>query len=164
MLKEREKFNPQSYEESIIKGVSPDTPIVENERGGAQSKSPYRLDLIDPKAILETAKVLAYGAERYGDRPLGAENWRLISIEDHLNHLLVHVYAYLAGDRSDGHLSHAVCRALFALGVELETKTNKQEEDNYAMVSNGEQIRTDNFMQRPQTRKHARTVGRTIKW
>jgi predicted ribonuclease YlaK len=40
----------------------------------------------------------------------------------------------------------------------------KQEEDNYAMVSNGEQIRTDNFMQRPQTRKHARTVGRTIKW
>jgi hypothetical protein len=40
----------------------------------------------------------------------------------------------------------------------------KQEEDNYAMVSNGEQIRTDNFMQRPQTRKNARTVGREIKW
>jgi len=28
--------------------------------------------------------------------------------------VLAHVYAYLAGDRSDSHLSHAACRILFA--------------------------------------------------
>jgi predicted ribonuclease YlaK len=48
--------------------------------------------------------------------------------------------------------------------LEQLIQTIESEEEQHAMVSNGEQIRTDNFMQRPQTRKHARTVGRTIKW
>jgi hypothetical protein len=60
------------------------------------------------------AEVLDHGAKKYG-----ANNWRLIPVEDHLNHLLMHVYAFLAGDRSDDHLSHALCRATFALGVAL---------------------------------------------
>lgn len=102
-------------EHSIIDGVSPDQPVVYNEKGGGQSKSPYRMDLVDPKSILEIASVLKGGAEKYGD-----DNWKLISTQDHLNHLLVHVYAHLAGDESDKHLAHAACRAIFALGVELE--------------------------------------------
>lgn len=99
----------------IVPGVSPDQPVVYNEKGGGQSKSPYRMDLVDPKSILEIASVLKEGAEKYGD-----DNWKLISAQDHLNHLLVHVYAHLAGDESDKHLAHAACRAIFALGVELE--------------------------------------------
>ena len=102
-------------EQSIVPGVSPDQPIVYNEKGGGQSNSPYRMDLVDPKSILEIASVLKHGAEKYGD-----DNWKLISTQDHLNHLLVHVYAHLAGDESDKHLAHAACRAIFALGVELE--------------------------------------------
>lgn len=101
----------------IIEGVSPDAPIIYNEKGGGQSDSPYRLDLVDPKAILDISKVLKEGADKYGEN-----NWKKISIEDHLNHLLVHVYAHLAGDKSDKHLAHAACRAIFALGVELEEK------------------------------------------
>ncbi len=101
--------------ESIVPGVSPDQPVVYNEKGGGQSNSPYRMDLVDPKSILEIASVLKEGAEKYGD-----DNWKLISTQDHLNHLLVHVYAHLAGDESDKHLAHAACRAIFALGVELE--------------------------------------------
>lgn len=104
-------------EQSIVPGVSPDQPVVYNEKGGGQSKSPYRMDLVDPKSILEIASVLKEGAEKYGD-----DNWKLISTQDHLNHLLVHVYAHLAGDESDKHLAHAACRAIFALGVELEDK------------------------------------------
>ncbi|MEK5081166.1 dATP/dGTP diphosphohydrolase domain-containing protein [Solibacillus sp. FSL W7-1436] len=100
-----------------VPGVSPDQPVVYNEKGGGQSKSPYRMDLVDPKSILEIASVLKEGAEKYGD-----DNWKLISTQDHLNHLLVHVYAHLAGDESDKHLAHAACRAIFALGVELEDK------------------------------------------
>lgn len=102
---------------TVVEGVSPDAPIVYNEQGGGQSHSPYRMDLIDPLAILEVGKALAEGAEKYGEN-----NWKLIPIEDHLNHLLVHIYAYLAGDKSDNHLSHAICRAIFALGVEKERK------------------------------------------
>jgi len=95
--------------------VNPDVPITTNEHGGSQSDVPVRFDLIDAKAMFEMAKVLDHGAKKYG-----ANNWRLIPVEDHINHLLMHAYAYLAGDRTDDHLSHALCRATFALGVSLQ--------------------------------------------
>jgi hypothetical protein len=94
--------------------VSPDAETTVNEQGGKQSKVPVRFDLIDAKALFEQAKVLHEGAEKYG-----ANNWRKIPVEDHLNHLIMHAYAYLAGDRTDEHLSHIMCRATFAQGVAL---------------------------------------------
>lgn len=112
-----DETHESGWHKSVVEGVGKDEPMVVNENGGGQSRSLYRMDLVDPKAILATAKVLKEGADKYG-----AENWRLIDVDDHLNHLLIHVYAYLAGDRSDEHLSHAVCRALFALGVSLQTE------------------------------------------
>jgi hypothetical protein len=99
----------------IASAASPDTPTVTNESGGSQSDIPVRFDLIDARALFEMAKVLHDGAAKYGE-----DNWRLIPINDHLNHLMMHVNAYLAGDRSDDHLSHALCRATFALGVRLQ--------------------------------------------
>jgi hypothetical protein len=97
--------------------VDPNAPVTTNEHGGSQSDVPVRFDLIDAKALFEMAKVLDHGAKKYG-----ANNWRLIPVEDHLNHLLMHAYAYLAGDRTDDHLSHALCRATFALGVNLQPR------------------------------------------
>lgn len=102
---------------NVVAGVGKDEPIVINEDGGGQSRTLYDFTLADPKAMFEMTKVLKEGADKYG-----AENWRLISIADHLNHLLVHVYAYLAGDKSDEHLSHIMCRALFAQGVAVQTE------------------------------------------
>lgn len=104
---------------SISQIASPEAPTTTNEKGGSQSDIPVRFDLIDGKALFEMAKVLHQGAEKYGEN-----NWRLISVNDHLNHLLMHAYARLAGDTSDEHLSHILCRATFALGVAL------QEEDS----------------------------------
>lgn len=98
----------------MIDGVGPDAPTTTNERGGKQSHVPYRMDLIDGAALFAMAKVLAEGAEKYG-----ANNWRAIAIEDHLNHLIIHAYAYLAGDTSDEHLAHALCRATFAQAVAI---------------------------------------------
>jgi hypothetical protein len=86
--------------------------MTENEHGGKQSKVDARFDLIDGHSIFAMASVLHEGAEKYG-----ANNWRLISVEDHLNHLIMHAYAFLAGDRSDDHLSHIMCRAMFADSV-----------------------------------------------
>jgi len=101
--------------------VSPDAPMTENSEGGRQSRVDVRFDLIDAKAMFEMAKVLDHGAKKYG-----ADNWRLISVQDHLNHLLMHTFAYLAGDRSDDHLSHILCRATFALGVQLADTSETQ--------------------------------------
>lgn len=101
--------------EPVVAGVGPEAPTVRNELGGAQSHAPYRFDLVDAKAMFAMTKVLSEGADKYG-----ANNWRAISIEDHLNHLIMHAYAYLAGDKSDEHLAHAMCRATFAQAVELQ--------------------------------------------
>jgi hypothetical protein len=59
--------------------------------------------------MFEMAHVLHHGAEKYGEN-----NWRNIDIPDHLNHLIMHSYAYLAGDRNEKHLSHIMCRSMFA--------------------------------------------------
>lgn len=99
----------------VIEGVGPDAPTVTNQNGGKQSSSPYRMDLLPPKALLEIAKVLKHGADKYG-----ADNWRQIVVADHLNHALVHIHAFLAGDSQDDHLEHAACRMLFALEVAID--------------------------------------------
>lgn len=108
---------------SITDIVSPDAPTTTNEKGGVQSHVPVRFDLIDGKALFAAAAVLYEGAEKYAPG-----NWRLISVRDHLNHLLMHTYAYLSGDRTDDHLSHAVCRAIFALAVELDPEATPEQD------------------------------------
>lgn len=95
---------------SKVVGVGPTAPTVTNEQGGKQSDSPYRMDLVPAQAIFTVANILKTGAEKYGEN-----NWRKITVEDHLNHALVHAYAYLAGDSTDDHLGHFACRALMAL-------------------------------------------------
>jgi hypothetical protein len=84
--------------------------VVTNDKGAAQSHTPCRFDIIPPIALFEVAKVLAEGAEKYG-----AYNWKNIDINDHLNHAIQHVYGHLSGDRTEEHLSHAICRLMFAL-------------------------------------------------
>jgi len=95
--------------------AGPEAPTIFNAKGGGQSHLPARFDLVDGKAMFAMAQVLHEGACKYG-----ADNWRNIDIEDHLNHLIMHAYAYLSGDRSDGHLSHIMCRAMFAQAVEIQ--------------------------------------------
>lgn len=105
---------------TIVEGVGPDAPTVVNERGGKQSFSPYRCDLLPAEALLAVAKVLKHGADKYGDG-----NWRSIRIPSHLNHAMTHILSYLAGDGQDEHLEHAACRLLFALDLKrIEDRVN----------------------------------------
>jgi len=97
------------YHDSL-KGVGPDTPTVTNTEGGKQADVPFRCDLLPPKALLDAAVVLAEGAKKYGE-----ENWRQIPRKDHINHCLMHLYAYLCGDKQEDQLSHVACRILFAM-------------------------------------------------
>lgn len=94
-----------------------DAPMTINEQGAKSAKAFYRFDLLDPHAMFAVTRVLATGAEKYGE-----DNWRLLGIEDHVNHAIAHLYAWLAGDRTDEHLTNATCRAIFALANELDLK------------------------------------------
>ena len=113
-VKYAEKLPKRGRPPKEFTGVEPDAPMTVNKEGGKQSATIYRCDLFDPNAMLSICAVLATGADKYGE-----DNWRNISVEENLNHLLMHVYAYLNGDRGDEHLSHACCRAVFALAKEL---------------------------------------------
>ena len=109
---------------SEVKGVSPDTEIVTNDKGGKQSKVSYGFHLCDTGAMLALAKTLQYGASRYA-----RDNWRKIPAEEHFNHMLIHYYAWLSGDKSDDHLAHMFCRAmmLYATG-----KAEKESQPDYS--------------------------------
>jgi len=101
--------------------VGKDVETETNEAGGSQSKLVARFDLIPAVPLFDVAVVLGEGAKKYG-----VGNWQLICTNDHLSHALAHIFAYLAGDRSDSHLSHAVCRVLFA------AYTSTKEDDEYS--------------------------------
>lgn len=96
----------------MIKGVGPDAPVTSNENGGKQSATPYAFHLIDPLAMFKLAEVFAYGATRYK-----RDNWRYLEVEEHLNHALQHIFAYMAGDTQDEHLEHAMWRLHAAVAV-----------------------------------------------
>jgi hypothetical protein len=98
----------------VVPGVGPDAPTAVNASGGKQSQSLYRCDLLPARASLAVAEVLHHGAAKYGPN-----NWRKIPTEDHINHAMVHLFAWLAGDTQDDHLEHAACRLLMGLDVHL---------------------------------------------
>ena len=89
-----------------------------------------RMNLLPPKAIMEVAKVLTFGAEKYD-----AENWR--KLDDLQNRYtagaLRHIFAHMDGEQLDpetnlSHLAHALCCLLFKLEIELENAQIKEEE------------------------------------
>lgn len=95
----------------MVKGVGTDAEVsVDPNTGAKQSKIGHRCDLLPPLATLRVADVLHEGSGKYGDW-----NWFKIPMHEHLNHALVHVFAFLAGDTTDDHLGHAACRMMMSL-------------------------------------------------
>lgn len=66
------------------------------------------------KQLIRIAKVLQVGADKYEPN-----NWRLIPQEEHINHALIHIMAYLMKDTQDNHLDHALCRLMMAYATEV---------------------------------------------
>jgi hypothetical protein len=110
---------------SAILGISPNEPITTNESGGKQSHLPYAFHLLDPKAMFALSAVMHEGAQKYT-----RDNWRKIPAEDHVNHALMHMFAWLAGDKQDKHLSHAFCRLMMAIAVEKEEQNVEPDTEN----------------------------------
>lgn len=102
---------PKNMTDFMSAASSPDAPQAE---GSPQSDLQHRFDLVDAPAMFEMTNILYKGEKKYGK-----DNWRVIEIEDHLNHMLAHIYAYLGGNRDDNHLANLMCRAMFAKGKEI---------------------------------------------
>lgn len=107
----------------IVPGVGKDAPVAADPVTGAkQSEASYRCDLLPPLATIRVAQVLSIGAAKYGDW-----NWFPIPYKDDLNHALIHIFAFLAGDVSDDHMGHAACRMMMALERFLMDQLAKKE-------------------------------------
>lgn len=96
-----------------------------NEAGGKQSLSAYGFHLLPTGAIFAAAGVALQGAQKYGETRK-ARNYTKISTDEHINHCIQHLYAYLAGDVSDDHLAHAIVRAMFAYECGLEEQSTNE--------------------------------------
>lgn len=100
-----------------MNGLSDNAPMGQNEAGGKQHERPYRSQALFFKALLAVSNV-RYDAvvnKGYPD-----DNYKLIPKEDHIGRALTHIFAYMAGDNSNDHLSHACTRLLMALEEELD--------------------------------------------
>lgn len=96
-------------------GLEPDAPIVADETGYTSRPSAYEFALMPADALLVMCAVFTEGARTHG-----RNNWRQGTVEKHVDKAAVHLLAYLAGDRSDAHLSHAAVRTLMALAVDMQ--------------------------------------------
>lgn len=103
----------ESPSSNRLAALSPDAPVVVNEAGGKQSDTPYAFHMLPLSAVFAAAEVCAYGAKKYGES-LDNRNYIKIPTEEHINHAIAHLYAYLSGDVQDDHLGHAIVRCMFA--------------------------------------------------
>lgn len=88
-------------------------PSAIHRSAGTNQEYAFRFDLVDGPAMYEMAHVLYLGEKKYGK-----DNWRRYEVENHLNHIMAHCLAYLAGNRDDTHLANIMCNAMFAQAKE----------------------------------------------
>lgn len=100
-----------------MNGLDDNQNITTNEHGGKQHSRPYKSEDLFFKALLAVSGV-RYDAVVNKGYP--SDNYKLISKEEHIGRALTHIFAYMAGDRSNDHLSHAATRIMMALEMELE--------------------------------------------
>ena len=90
-----------------------------------------KMHLLPPKALFEVAKVLTFGADKYGE-----ENWREVADAQnrYASASLRHLFSHLDKEELDeetnySHLAHAICCLMFKLELELESKSEEGKEE-----------------------------------
>jgi hypothetical protein len=87
-----------------------------------------RMYLLPPKAIVEVAKVLTFGAQKYDE-----DNWRKLENlqKRYSGAALRHMFAEMDGEQLDPetecyHDAHAICCLLFKLEAKLEARSKEE--------------------------------------
>jgi hypothetical protein len=98
-----------------VPGFATNEPIITNSNGARQSRSLYAFDLLDPQVMLLLANTLKYGADKYAPN-----NWRGWTASEQYNHLMAHLTAWKAGDKSEYHPANIICRCMFLVAKIIE--------------------------------------------
>lgn len=94
-----------------------------------QDKEKVQMELLDPLALIEIAKVLTFGAKKYE-----AHNWRKGLMWSRLiGAALRHLFSFASGENLDpetglSHIAHASCCLMFLLNY---TVTKPELDDRY---------------------------------
>ena len=108
-----------------------------------------KMYLLPPKATVEVAKVLTFGAAKYDE-----DNWRYL--DDAQNRYSVgalrHIFSHLDGELEDpetnlSHLAHAICCLMFKLELELETDGEAHKEEELRKLIEGEHRESHNSLE-----------------
>lgn len=108
---------------NFLKDNHPDSPHKLSDlilEGKKFDKEKLRVDLLPPDALEEIAKVLTFGAQKYGDR-----NWEYgMKWSRPYGAILRHLWAWWKGEDIDpesgiSHLGHAGCNILFLITYHL---------------------------------------------
>lgn len=102
-------------------GLSDSGVIGTNAAGGKQHDRPYRSGALFFKSFLALSHLRWDGFTNKGYED---DNYKLIPAEEHIDRALTHLFAHKAGDQSNEHLLHAVCRVLMALEMFLDEQNN----------------------------------------
>ena len=106
-----------------MNGLTDNEAVTTNETGGIQHERPFRSEALFFRALLAVSKVRYEAVVKRG---YDDDNYKLIPMREHLGRALTHIFAFLAGDKSNEHLEHAATRILMALEMYLEEKENEK--------------------------------------
>jgi hypothetical protein len=108
------------HELTPIPAFEPFTSVEDAPPGSKHDTGKPLMGAVPPNALLEVARVLTFGAEKYG-----LDNWRQVENAEtrYLDAALRHINAHQRGELADpesgeSHLAHAVCSLMFMLELQ----------------------------------------------